>query len=122
MSRVLIVDDQPLFRRELRKLLTRGGLTVVGEAGDVQVAEKLVQTLQPDIAIVDIMLPGINGLEGTRRLKALAPKLKVYLMSAHLDCASVLQVSALEVGAEAFFVKDELELEIVRRWGQEAME
>ena len=58
MTRVLIVDDQPVFRRQLRLLLTHAGLTVVGEAGDVPSAENLVQKLRPDLAVVDVMLPG----------------------------------------------------------------
>ncbi len=64
MTRVLIVDDQPAFRRALRQLLTRAGLVVGGEAGSIAEAEALVQTVRPDLAVVDVMLPGINGLKG----------------------------------------------------------
>lgn len=116
MTRVLIVDDKPAFRRQLRQLLTLAGLTVVGEAGDIPQAETLLQALQPDLAVVDVILPGVNGLEGTPRLKALAPALRVILVSAHHDRAELFQAAAQEAGAEAFISKDGLDLEVVRTW------
>jgi DNA-binding NarL/FixJ family response regulator len=116
MTRVLIVDDQLPFRRQLRQLLTLGGLEVVGEAEDIPAAERMVQTLQPDLAVVDIMLPGINGLEGTRRLMSLLPNLRVFLVSAYADQARVYTASAREVGAEAFLAKDEIDLSTVQAW------
>jgi two-component system nitrate/nitrite response regulator NarL len=116
MTRVLIVDDQPGFRRHLCRLLTYAGLDVVGEAGNIPEAESQVQTLQPDLAVVDVMLPGINGLEGTPRLKALLPTLRVILVSAHLNHADVFQTAAQEAGAETFIPKDDLDLDVVRAW------
>lgn len=116
MTRVLIVDDQPAFRRQLRPLLTHAGLTVVGEVGNIPEAEELVQALQPDLAVVDVMLPGVNGIEGTSRLKALAPSLRVILVSAHRDRADVFRTAAEEAGAEAFIPKDELDLSVVQAW------
>ncbi|HET9913181.1 MAG TPA: response regulator transcription factor [Anaerolineales bacterium] len=115
-TRVLIVDDQASFRRQLRQLLTHAGLTVVGEAGDVPEAKELTRELQPDLAIVDVSLPGENGLSGTPQLRALAPKMRVILVSAHNDSGQVLEKSALEAGAEAFIPKDDLELEVVKKW------
>ena len=116
MTRVLIVDDQPTFHRQLSRLLSLAGLEVVGEAIDIPTAEGLVQALQPDLAVVDIMLPGINGLEGTRRLKHILPELRVFLVSAYADQASVFTASAREVGAEAFLAKDEIDLKTVQAW------
>jgi len=116
MTRILIVDDQPAFRQQLRQLLTHAGLTVVGEAGDILTAEKLVLELRPDIAVIDVMLPGPSGLDGTPRLKALASGLRVILISAYHDRAQVFQTSAAEVGAEAFIPKDDLDLDVVRSW------
>jgi two-component system invasion response regulator UvrY len=115
-TRVLIVDDQFSFRRHLRQLLTHAGLTVVGEAGDVPEAKELARDLQPDLAVVDVSLPGESGVSGTPQLMALAPKMRVILVSAHQDHAHVLQKSAAEAGAEAFISKDDLELEVVRKW------
>jgi DNA-binding NarL/FixJ family response regulator len=116
MTRVLIVDDQPTFRRQLRRLLHHAGLTVVGEASDIAEAEVLVRTLTPDLAVVDVALPGINGLEGIPRLKAVASALRVILISAHRDQAALLHAAALQAGAETFILKDDLELSVVQDW------
>lgn len=116
MIRVLIVDDQPAFRRQLRALLTRAGFDVVGEAQDIVEAEKQVRDTRPDLAVVDVMLPEINGLEGTPRLKTIAPGLRVILASAYHDRADIFRSAAKEVGAEAFFAKEDLDLEVVRTW------
>jgi DNA-binding NarL/FixJ family response regulator len=116
VTRVLIVDDQRSFRRHLRQLLTYAGLTVVGEAGNIPEAERMVQELGPDLAVVDVMLPGVNGLEGTRRLLSLAPNLRVILVSIHHDQADVFRTAAQEVGAEAFIPKDELDLQTALAW------
>jgi DNA-binding NarL/FixJ family response regulator len=116
MTRVLIVDDQPTFLRQLRQLLSLAGLEVVGEAMNIPAAEVITQALQPDLAVVDIMLPGINGLEGTSRLKRILPGLRVFLVSSYADQASVYAASARAVGAEAFLAKDEIDLKTVQAW------
>ena len=121
MTRILIVDDQPAFRRHLRRLLTHAGLAVVGEAGDIFEAESLLRALQPDLAVVDVVLPGVNGLEGTLRLRELIPNLRVILISAHRNQADLLHVAAQEAGAEAFIPKDDLDLSVVRKWGENQM-
>ncbi|HHH40443.1 MAG TPA: response regulator transcription factor [Chloroflexi bacterium] len=116
MTRVLIVDDRPAFRHQLRLLLTAAGLTVVGEAGDIPQAEAMVEELRPDLAVVDVMLPGVNGVEGVPRLKALAPNLRVILVSAYRDRADLFRTAAQEAGAEAFIPKDALDLDVVQAW------
>ncbi|MBN2118076.1 MAG: response regulator transcription factor [Anaerolineales bacterium] len=118
ITRVLIVDDQASFRRHLRRLLTHAGLTVIGEAGDVPEAKELTRALQPDLAIVDINLPGESGVSGTPQLMALAPSMRVILVSAYDDSGQLLRKSAVEAGAETFVPKDDLELEMVRKWVQ----
>lgn len=114
MTRVLIVDDQPSFRRQLRALLALAGLDVVAEAGDIESAKVQVRSLHPDLAIVDVILPGMSGIEGTPRLKALAPQMRVILVSAYHE--RLLGVSAQAAGAEAFIPKDELDLSVVMSW------
>ena len=116
MTRILIVDDQISFRQSLHQLLTLTGLEVVAEAGDIPTAVELARSLQPDLAIVDVFLPGITGLEGVTALKTADPGLRVFLVSAHRDQAHVFQSAALRVGAEAFFTKDDLDLDLVSQW------
>lgn len=113
--RILIIDDQPTFRRHLRRLLILAGFAVV-EAENIAEAVEKVSALQPDLAVVDVMLPGIDGIEGTRRLKALAPNLRVILVSAYRDWADIFRSAAKEAGAEAFCSKDELDLDVVLAW------
>ncbi len=116
MMRVVIVDDQPDFRSQLRQLLTLAGLVVVGEAGDISTAELLVQQEQPDLAIVDVVLPGVNGLDGTKKLKTICPRMRVIIVSAYLDRADVIYSAAKEVGAVAFVSKDDLDLQMLQSW------
>ena len=116
MTRVLIVDDQPHFRRHLRRLLTYAGLDVVGEAETIPEAEQMIRQLRPALVILDVILPSVNGLAGTRRLKALQPNLRVILISAYRDQADGFRTAAEEVGAEVFVAKDDLSLEVVQRW------
>lgn len=119
MTRVLIVDDQPAFRRQLRRLLTYAGFDVVGEAADIPAAEALAERLRPDLAVVDVMLPGVSGLEGVGRLKAHAPHLRVVLVSAYADRAAMLQEAASSAGAEGFVPKDLLDVTVVSAWGRD---
>ncbi len=120
MIRVLIVDDQPSFRRQLRALLSYAGFSVVAEAQDIPAAEEQVRLCHPDLAVVDLMLPGINGLDGIPRLKALAPDLRVFLVSVFRDAADMFRSAARDAGAEAFISKDELGLELVSAWKDKA--
>lgn len=116
MTRVLIVDDQPDFRSQLRQMLTLAGLHVIGEAGDIPTAELLVRQEQPDLAIVDVVMPHVNGLDGAKQLKAACPRLKVIVVSAYRDRADIFRSAAKEAGAEAFVSKDDLDLEMIRGW------
>lgn len=116
MVRVLIVDDQSSFRRQLRALLSYAGLEVVGEAQAIPEAEECVRATHPDLAIVDLMLPGINGLEGISRLTRIAPDLRVILISAYRDHTEMYQTAARQAGAEDFISKDDLDLEAVCAW------
>ena len=116
MTRVLIVDDEPAFRGHLHRLLAHAGLSVVGEAGNILEAEQLVAAFQPDLAVVDLILPGVNGVEGIAQMKALYPSLRAILISAHRNEADLLRTAAEEAGAEAFVPKDELDLSVVEKW------
>ncbi len=114
MTRVLIVDDKPSFQRQLRQLLIYAGLEVAGEACDIPTAEEPHEFLRPDLAIVYLMLPDSNGLQGSQRLRATAPWLRVILVSAYRDHAEAYRAAAQQVGAEGFIAKDDLDLNAVR--------
>jgi len=116
MTRVLIVDDQPVFRRQLRRLFTFAGLRVVGEAGTIAEAEAEVQAGEPHLAVVDLILPGVDGMKGIARLKALAPELRVILVSVIQAHGDLVRAAAIEAGAEDFLPKEDLTLELVRLW------
>lgn len=104
-TRVLLCDDHRIFREGLRTLLEKSpSLSVVGEAGDGPGAVKKVQELAPDIVLMDISLPNLNGIEATRRILALRPQVKVIVLSMHSDPRFVRE--ALKAGASGYLLKD----------------
>lgn len=117
MIRVLIVDDQPNFRRQLRRLLEHAQFEVIGDVDDITSAEVLLWEETPDLAVVDVLLGDASGIEGTLRLKNLAPKMRVILVSAYQD--NNLKTFAKAVGAEAFIPKEKLDLSTVLSWDKE---
>ncbi|MBI2319568.1 MAG: response regulator transcription factor [Betaproteobacteria bacterium] len=102
--RVLIVDDNYLFRKALRHILERDPeLEVVAEAGDGLEALAKASKVLPDVVCMDIRMPGVNGIETTRRLVAARPTLKVIGLSAHAEVEYVLGM--LEAGASGYVTK-----------------
>ncbi len=118
MIRVLIVDDQPAFRKQLRSVLALTGLEVAGEAGSIHEALEILPDLAASLAVVDVEMPEINGVEGTRLLKKAFPGLRVILVSAYADQAALLKKSAASAGAETFIPKDRLDPEVIKGWGR----
>jgi DNA-binding NarL/FixJ family response regulator len=103
--RVLLVDDHPLFRQGLRALLeANSAVEVVGEAGDGAEAVALTGERSPDVVIMDISMPGHDGLDATRRIKEYFPEVKVIILSMHADNIYVDQ--ALKSGALGYVHKD----------------
>jgi CheY-like chemotaxis protein len=84
-GKVLIVDDDPTVRESLRGLLEQRGLTPVGAASDGNEAVSLATSLEPDVIVMDRMMPGMDGVEATRRIKQTLPDTQVILLSAQLD-------------------------------------
>lgn len=111
--RVLLVDDHQMFREALRTLLEQvPRLEVVGETGNGAGAIQLVEQTSPDIVCMDIGMPGINGVETTRRLMAAHPSLKVIALSTFSERRYVLDM--LEAGAAAYVTKAEASAELLR--------
>jgi len=101
---VLLVDDHLLVRQGCRRILEqRPDVTVVGEASSGEEALEKVETLRPAVVFMDVNLPGIGGIEVTRRLRIQYPLLKVIVLSVHTDEAYVSR--ALTTGASAYIVK-----------------
>ncbi|MFC7529650.1 response regulator [Actinoplanes sp. GCM10030250] len=102
--RVLIVDDQELIRTGFRLILTARGIEVVGEASDGATAVAAEQRLRPDVVLMDIRMPGMDGLEATRRILARNPACRI-LMLTTFDLDRYVY-SALAIGASGFLLKD----------------
>ena len=104
-TKLILCDDHKLFREGLRTLLERKpGLQVVAEAADGPAAVASAQSLRPDVVIMDISLPKLNGIESARRILALCPDIKVVFLSMHSDRRFVKE--ALKAGASAYLLKD----------------
>ena len=102
--RILIADDHAVVREGTRQFLEREeDLEVVGEAADGEEAVRLVGSLSPDVAIMDISMPNIDGIEATRQIKAKYPKVAVLILSAYDDDQFVF--SLLEAGAAGYLLK-----------------
>jgi DNA-binding NarL/FixJ family response regulator len=109
--RLLLVDDDERFRETLRQLLaTRDEAEILGEAGDGEEALRLAETLKPDVILMDLAMPRMNGLEVTRHLKARWPQVLIIIITVHDDEAY--RRTALAAGAEAFLVKKTLGVDL----------
>jgi len=102
---ILLVDDHEIFRRGLRRLLeTDGGYIVIGETCDGTEAVHLVEILNPQIVVMDIVMPIINGIDTTQMIKQRCPDCKIIILSMHDDESYV--VAALQSGADGYILKD----------------
>ena len=104
-SRVLVVDDHPLFRQGVRYTLESSGeFEIIGEAADGQQAIKLAEQLGPDVMLVDINLPGLNGLEVARVVRRRHPQTALIILTVYEDDEQLF--NAIKVGAAAYSPKD----------------
>jgi len=111
--RLIIADDHKMFRDGLRPLLERqAGISVVGEASSGQELLEQVETLRPDLVVVDVSMPGLNGVEAARRIREIDPTVRIAMLSMHADRRFV--VESLKAGACAYLLKDEGFEELVR--------
>lgn len=105
MIRVLLVDDQALFREGLRTLLSiEPTVLVVGEAKDGAQALELVEQTHPSVVLMDLRMPGIDGVTATRRIRARFPRTQVLVLTTFDDDASIFE--AVRAGAVGYLLKD----------------
>jgi len=103
--RIVLADDHQIVRLGLRSLLeAEPDIQVVGEADNGEATLKLVQELTPDVVIMDISMPDLNGIEATRRILAKSPAIKIIALSMHSDSLFVLNM--LKAGASGYLLKD----------------
>jgi CheY-like chemotaxis protein len=101
-TRVLIADDNARTRAALRALLlTTPGIKVVGEAGDGETAARLTASVHPDVVLMDVRMPGMDGIEATRLIKTRQPGVRVVV----LTISAAYRIQAMAAGADAFLVK-----------------
>jgi two-component system response regulator DegU len=103
--KVLVVDDHPFFREGLRNVLASADdLEVIGEAQDGAEALDAARSLQPDVIIMDINIPVLNGMQATRRIKSAHPHINVIMLTAYDDDEQIYH--AIRTGASAYYPKD----------------
>ncbi len=111
--RILIADDHQPFRRGLRAMLSsEADLEVIGETGSGQETVSQAEVLQPDLILMDLNMPGVNGLEATRRILHTSPHIRVLVLTMANDDESVF--AALRVGARGYLVKGALKADVLR--------
>ena len=109
---VYIVDDHPIVRQGLRQLLeVQDGIQVVGEAPDGETALKEIADLLPDVVLMDLVMPGMNGVEATREIRALSPHTQVVVLTSHHEDALVFP--AIKAGALSYLLKSSLPEEVI---------
>jgi DNA-binding NarL/FixJ family response regulator len=117
--RILLADDHTLVRQGLRKLLEeRPDWEVIAEAGDGREAVRLAEQHKPDVAILDVAMPLLNGIEATRQITRRVPGTRVLVLSMHADEAYVTQI--LQAGATGYLLKDSADIDLLKAVGEAA--
>jgi two-component system, NarL family, response regulator LiaR len=103
--RVLLVDDHPVVRQGLRALLsTQEGIDIVGEAGDGGAAVAAAERLSPDVVLMDVVMPGMDGVEALRAICERRPQSRVVMLTSYADDRRAME--AVDAGASGFLLKD----------------
>ena len=111
--RILLADDHTVVRQGLRKVLEeRPEWQVVAEAGDGREAVRLAEQLKPDVAVMDVSMPLLNGIEATRQITRRVPETKVLVLSMYSDEAYVIQM--LKAGATGYLLKDSAGVDLLQ--------
>jgi two-component system response regulator DegU len=105
LLKVAVVDDHPFFRQGVRDVLNKEtDIDVIAESGDGQEALEMLRTIRPDVVLMDVNLPTMNGLQVTQKLKNQCPDINVIILTAYDDEEQIYH--AIRIGASAYFAKD----------------
>jgi two-component system, NarL family, response regulator LiaR len=108
-----LVDDHAIIRQGVRAFMEiQGDLTIVGEAGSGEEAIRLCQDLAPDVLLMDLVMPGMDGVEATRQVKAVSPRTQVIILTSYHDDEHILP--AMKAGALSYLLKDVDPVELVK--------
>ena len=110
--RVLLADDHVIVCQSLKAVLEREGLQVVGEAADGREAVRLARALRPDVAVLDVSMPLLNGLDAAREIQKACPRTRTILLTMHAEDTYVLQ--ALQMGIRGYVLKSQAVTDLVR--------
>jgi DNA-binding NarL/FixJ family response regulator len=109
--RIVLADEHVLFRHGIKRIIDEmSGAQVVGEANDGQEAIDMVRNLQPDLAILDITMPNLRGIEACREIRRLFPDVKILMLTMHKDREYLYQ--ALSAGAQGYLLKEDSDEEL----------
>jgi two-component system response regulator NreC len=112
MIRILLADDHALVRHGFRMILAaQPDMEIAGEAGNGREAVELTQKLKPDVVVMDVTMPELNGIEATRRLIELSPRTRVLALSMHKDNVYVREI--LRAGARGYLLKDSADADLI---------
>jgi len=110
--RILLADDHPVVRRGFQMILAeQSDMEIVGEAGNGREALELAAKLKPDVVVMDVAMPELNGIEATRRMAENAPHARVLALSMHKDSVYVREI--LRAGARGYLLKDSVAADLV---------
>lgn len=112
MLRLILADDHQIVRQGLRALLEREGIEIAGEALDGRAAVTLVEVYRPDIAVLDLSMPGLNGVDAAREILQHHPRVGIILLTMHAEDYQV--ITALRAGIRGYVIKTQASDELVR--------
>ena len=102
--RLMLADDHRMLREGLRRSMTDQGFDVVGEAGNGDEAVRMADLLRPDIILMDVTMPEMDGVEATRQIRAIAPNIRIVMLTMHAEQGVL--ADAIRAGASGYLVKD----------------
>jgi len=110
--KIVIAEDHTILRAGLRALLAaQNGLEVIGEAGDGREAVRKIDTLQPDLLLIDLSMPKLNGIDAIREIKSRHPEIKIIVLTVHKSDEYI--IAALKAGANGYMLKDASQNELL---------